>query len=55
MDPAGAVATFNWHGRPGFIPQGSFARAVAGVMTGGTFTPFPEKVQAPYFDRQATW
>jgi hypothetical protein len=29
--------------------------AVAGVMTGGTFTPFPRKVQALYFDRQATW
>jgi hypothetical protein len=29
--------------------------AVAGVMTGGTFTPFPKKVQALYFDRQATW
>jgi len=29
--------------------------AVAGVMTGGTFTPFPKKVQALYFDGQATW
>jgi len=29
--------------------------AVAGVMAGGTFTPFPRKVQALYFHRQATW
>jgi hypothetical protein len=29
--------------------------AVAGVMAGGTFTPFPKKVQSLYFDRQATW
>jgi hypothetical protein len=29
--------------------------AVAGVMTGGTFTPFPKPVQALYFDSQATW
>jgi len=29
--------------------------AVAGVMTGGTFTPFPKRVQALYFDGQATW
>ena len=29
--------------------------AVAGVMTGGTFTPFPKPVQSLYFDGQATW
>jgi hypothetical protein len=29
--------------------------AVAGVMAGGTFTPFPKKVQSLYFDGQATW
>ncbi len=29
--------------------------AVAGVLTGGTFTPFPKKVQSLYFGRQATW
>jgi hypothetical protein len=29
--------------------------AVAGVMTGGTFTPFPKPVQSLYFHGQATW
>ena len=29
--------------------------AVAGVMTGGTFTPFPKPVESLYFDGQATW
>jgi hypothetical protein len=29
--------------------------AVAGVMTGGTFTPFPKRIQSLYFDGQATW
>jgi hypothetical protein len=28
---------------------------VAGVMTGGTFTPFPQRVQSLYFGGQATW
>ena len=28
---------------------------VAGVMTGGTFTPFPKPVQSLYFHGQATW
>ena len=28
---------------------------VAGVMTGGTFTPFPKPVQSLYFGGQATW
>jgi hypothetical protein len=29
--------------------------AVAGVMAGGTFTPFPKPVQSLYFHGQATW
>ncbi len=28
---------------------------VAGVLTGGTFTPFPQRVQSLYFNGAATW
>jgi hypothetical protein len=37
------------------ISRGGPPVPVAGVMVGGTFTPFPKPVQALYFHGQATW
>jgi hypothetical protein len=37
------------------ISHGGPPVAVAGVMTGGTFTPFPQRVQSLFFGGQATW
>jgi hypothetical protein len=37
------------------MSRGGPPMAVAGVMTGGTFTPFPKRVQSLYFHGQATW
>ena len=37
------------------ISRSGLPVAVAGVMTGGTFTPFPQRVQALFFRGQATW
>jgi hypothetical protein len=50
IDGAWPKAGSRWPISPQGLPV-----AVAGVMTGGTFTPFPKPVQSLYFDGQATW
>jgi hypothetical protein len=59
VSPSGSAMIIDgtWPAQGGSWPglRGGGPAPVAGVLTGGTFTPFPRRVQALYFGGQPTW